>query len=193
MRRRSKAIAASATVTIAILIAAIVLLTALQTTLTNESAHRGQDPAYAEVRPNVHARLNESATSGNLTFRVRNVMDGNDPDARRVWALCKTDEYAPLNPIQGSKYVIINVTVANAINGTSSFKYSDVVLVGSDGRSYYANYAVGNASCSALIAAEQLKHGGVCALYIAFSIPDDAAPAKLVYEASRPPIIVDLV
>ena len=191
MRRRSKAIAASAT--IAILIAAIVLLAALQTTLTNESARRGQDPAYTEVRPNVHARLNESATSGNLTFHVRNVVDGNDPEARRVWALYETDEYAPLNPTQGSKYAIINVTVANAKNGTMPFRYSDVVLVGSDEKAYYANYAASNASCKVSIHDEQLKTGGVCDLYIAFSIPDNVAPAKLVYEASRPPIIVDLV
>ena len=192
MRRRWKAIAASATITIAVIIAAIVLLAALQTALTSESARRGQDPAYVEVKPNVHARLNESATAGNLTFHVRNVMDGNDPEARLVWATHATDHYAPLNPISGSKYVIMNVTVANAKNGTMPFRYSDVVLVGSDGKAYYANYAASNASCKVSIHDEQLKTGGVCDLYIAFSIPDDAAPAKLVYEASRPPIIVDL-
>jgi hypothetical protein len=61
--------------------------------------------------------------------------------------------YAPLNHVEGSRYVIINVTVANAMNGTSPFGYAAVILVGNDGRSHYANYAVGNASCSALFAA----------------------------------------
>jgi Domain of unknown function (DUF4352) len=193
VKRRSKAVAASATVLIAAIIAAMILLATLQTALTSESTRREQNPAYVEVKPNVHARLNETKTAGNLTFRVTSVMNSNEPEARHVWTIYETDRYAPLNPIQGSKYAIVNVTVANAKNGTSPFRYSDVVLVGSDGKAYYANYAASNANCSASIHDEQLKTGGVCAVYIAFSIPDDAAPAKLVYKASRPPIIVDLV
>jgi len=192
VRRRSKAVAASATVLIAAIIVAIILLTTLQTAVTSESTRREQNPAYVEVKPNVHARLNETITAGNLTLLVTRVMNSNEPEARHVWTIYETDRYAPLNPIQGSKYVIINVTVANAKNGTTPFRYSDVVLVGSDGKAYYANYAASNASCKVSIHDEQLKTGGVCDLYIAFSIPDNVAPAKLVYEASRPPIIVDL-
>ena len=89
----------------------------------------------------MQVRLGESATAGNLTFRVQNVMNGTDPEARQVWATYDDQPLAPLNPIPGSTYVIINATVANAMNGTSPFRYSDVVLVGNDGRSYYANYA----------------------------------------------------
>lgn len=70
--------------------------------------------------------------------------------------------YALFNPIQGSKYVVINATVANAMNDTSPFSCSAVVLVGNDGSPHYANYAVGNASCSVLIIAGQLKPGGAC-------------------------------
>ena len=193
VRRRSKAVAASAIVLIAAIVVAIILLATLQAALTSESTRREQNPAYVGGQPMVQVGLNKSATANNLTFRVTNVMDSNEREARHVWTIYETDRYAPLNPIQGSKYVIVNVTVANAINGTTPFRYSDVVLVGSDGKAYYANYEASNASCNASIHDGQLKTGGVCDLYIAFSIPDNVAPARLVYEASRPVIIVDLV
>ncbi|MGA3198644.1 MAG: DUF4352 domain-containing protein [Halobacteriota archaeon] len=193
MKRRSKAIGASAIILIAVLLTAVVLFATLQTALTNESARNEQNPLYVQAQSIVQARLRQNATTNNLTFRVQNVMNGTDPNARQVWATHATDHYAPLNPIQGSTYAIINVTVASAMNGTSPFRYSDVVLVGNDGRSYYANYAEGNASCSASLAAEQLTPGGRCSVYIAFSIPDGVAPAKVVYTASNPTINVDLV
>jgi hypothetical protein len=157
-----------------------------------ESARTVQDPLHVQSQSIVQVRLGESATAGNLTFRVQNVMNSTDPEARQVGP-CDTDHCAPLNRVSGSSYVIINVTVANAMNSTSPFRYSDVVLVGNDGRSYYANYAVANANCSASLAAEQLKPGGACDVYIAFSIPDDIAVARVVYAASNPPIVVDLV
>ena len=65
--------------------------------------------------------------------------------------------------------------------------------MGSDARSYDANYAAGNKSCIAAIRAEQLKSGDVCSVYIAFSLPDNVAPAKIVYTASNPAIVVNLV
>ena len=190
MKRRSKAIGASAIILIA---AALVLFATLQTALTTESAHNEQNPLWVQAQPTVQARLQQNATAGNLMFRVQNVMNGTDSEARHVWATYDTDHYAPLNPVSGSSYVIINVTVANAMNSTSPFRYSDVVLVGNDGRSYYANYAVADANCSASLAAEQVRPGGACDIYIAFSIPNDVAPAKIVYTASNPAISVDLV
>jgi hypothetical protein len=193
VKRRSKAIGASAIILIAVLLTAVVLFATLQTDLTTESARNEQNPLYVQSQSIVQVRLDKSATAGNLTFRVQNVMNGTDPEARQVWTTYDTDHYAPLNPIQGSTYVIINATVASAINGTSPFRYSDVVCVGNDGRSYYANYAVGNASCSASLAAERLKPGGACSVYVAFSIPDGVAPAKIVYTASNPAISVNLV
>ena len=177
---------------LAAILAAVVLFATLQTALTTESAHNEQNPPWVQAQPTVQVRLQQNATEGNLTFRVQNVMYGTDSEARHVWATYDTDDYAPLNPVSGSRYVIINVTVANAMNGTSPFRYSDVVLVGNDGRSYYTNYAVGNASCTASIRAEQLKPSA-CDVYIAFSIPNDVAPAKIVYVASNPRIVVDLV
>jgi hypothetical protein len=57
---------------------------------------------------------------------------------------------------------------------------------------YYANYAGGVANCSALIANEQLKAGDACAVYIAYSVPHDVAPAKIVYTASKSAIVVNL-
>jgi len=191
MRRRTKAIAASAAVAIAVILAAIVLLATLQTALTTESARNEQNPLYVQPQPNVQARVGESATAGNLTFRVQDVMNGTDPEARQVWATNAADQYAPLNPIQGSTYAIVNVTVANAMNRTTPFSYSHVVLVGNDGRAYYANYVEGTTSCRASLAAEQLKPG-TCNVYIAFSIPDDVAPIKIVYTASNPAIVVNL-
>lgn len=193
MKRRSKAIGASAIILIAAILAAVVLFATLQTALTTESAHNGQNPLWVQAQPTVQVRLQQNATAGNLTFRVQNVMNGTDSKARHVWATYDTDDYAPLNPVSGSSYVIINVTVANAMNGTSPFRYSDIVLVGNDGRSYYANYAVADANCSASLAAEQVRPGGACDIYIAFSIPDDIAVARVVYAASNPAIVVDLV
>jgi hypothetical protein len=193
VKRRSKAIGALAIILIAVMLTAVVLFATLQTALTTESAHNEQNPLYVQSQSIVQARLGESATAGNLTLRVQNVMNGTDPEARQVWATYDTDHYAPLNPIQGSTYVIINASVASAINSTSPFRYSGVVYVGNDARSYYANYAVANTNCSASLAAEQLKPGGACSIYIAFSIPDDVAPAKIVYTASNPAISVDLV
>jgi hypothetical protein len=191
VRQHSKAVAASVTVLIAAIIAAIVLLAAVQTSLTSESTRRAQNPVYVGGQPTVQTGLNKSATANNLTFRITNVTDSNEPEARHVWTTY-TDKNAPLNPIAGSKYVVINATVANVMNGTSLFRYSDIVLVGNDGRSYFANYALGNASCTASIRAEQLKSGGACDVYIAFSIPNDVVPAKIVDSAANPPLVVNL-
>ena len=191
MRRRSKAVAASATF-IAATIAVILLLATLQTALTSESTRREQNPAYIGGQPMVQAGLNKSVTANNLTFRVTRVMNSNEPEARHVWDTYRTNNYIPLNPISGSKYVIINATVANALNRNVTFSYSDVVLVGNDGRSYYANYAEGTANCSATIKSGELKAGDSCVVYIAFSVPNDVAPAKIVYAASKPAIMVNL-
>jgi hypothetical protein len=192
MRRRTKAIDASAAVAIAVILAAIVLLATLQTALTNESARNALDPVYVQPQPNVQVRLGESATASNLTFSVQDVMNGTN--ALQVWASVNaSNHYAPLNPIPGSTYAVINVSVASAIKGATPFGYSNIVLVGNDGRSYYANYAEGNASCSASLAAAQSKPGGACDVYVAFSIPDDVAPAKIVYTASNPAVVVNLV
>jgi hypothetical protein len=194
VKRRWKAIGASAIILLAAVLAGVVLFATLQPALTTESAQNEQNPLYVQPQPNVQVRLGESATAGNLTFRVQNVMNGTDPEALEVWASVNaTNHYAPLNPIPGSTYAIINATVTNALNGTSPFSYSHVILVGNDGRSYYANYAEGNASCSASLAAAQFKPGGACSVYIAFSIPDDVAPAKIVYTASNPAVVVNLV
>ncbi len=189
MRRSSKAIAASAAIVIAIL-AAIVVLATLQTALTTESTSNALNPPYVQPQPNAQVRLRETATAGNLTFGVQNVINGSDPAAQHVWDTYGTSEYAPLYPISGSKYVIVNATVTTAINGTP-FSYSDVILVGNDGRSYYANFPAGVASCNASIKAEQLKPGA-CGVYIAFSIPNDVTPVKVVYTASKPAIVVNL-
>ena len=187
MRRRWKAIAASAAIAI---VAAIVLLATLQTALTTKSTHNEQDPLYAQIQQNVQVQLGESVTANNLTFRVTSAMNSTDPEARYVWTTY-TDRNAPLNPVSGSAYAIVNVTVANAMNRTTPFSYSHVVLVGNDGRAYYANYVEGTTSCRASLAAEQLKPG-TCNVYIAFSIPDDVAPIKIVYTASNPAIVVNL-
>lgn len=173
------------------IIAAIVVLATLQTALTTESARNELNPPYVQPSPSVQVRLGESATAGNLTFSVQNVMNSTDPQAQLIWSTYGTNGTAPLPPISGSTYVIINATVTSAINGSPPFKYEDVVLVGNDGRSYYANYPVANASCSASIKSEQLKSGSACDVYIAFSIPDSVAPAKIVYTASNPAIVVN--
>jgi hypothetical protein len=191
MRRRSKAVAASATL-IAATIAVILLLATLQTALTSESTRREQNPAYIGGQPMVQAGLNKSVTANNLTFRVTRVMNSNEPEARHVWDTYRTNTYIPLNPISGSTYVIINASVANALNRNVTFSYSDIVLVGNDGRSYYANYAEGTANCSATIKSGELKAGDSCVVYIAFSVPDGVAPAKIVYTASKPEIVVNL-
>ena len=191
MRRRSKAVAASATL-IAATIAVILLLATLQTALTSESTRREQNPAYIGGQPMVQAGLNKSVTANNLTFRVTLVMNSNEPEARHVWDTYRINNYTPLNPISGSKYVIINASVANTLNRTLPFSYSDVVLVGNDGRSYYANYAEGTANCNATINSGELKAGDSCVVYIAFSVPNDVAPAKIVYTASKPAIVVNL-
>ena len=192
MRQRSKTVAASATILIAAIIAAILLLATLQTALTSESTRREQNPLYVAGQPAVQAALNKSATANNLTFRVTQVIYSNESEARHVWDTYNIDNYTPLNPISGSKYVIINASVANTLNRTLPFSYSDVVLVGNDGRSYYANYAEGTANCNATINSGELKAGDSCAVYISFSVPNDVAPAKIVYTASTPAIVVNL-
>ncbi len=95
--------------------------------------------------------------------------------------------------MSGSKYVILNVSVADANGSSVPSRYTDSILVGNDGGSYYRNYAVGNTSCTASIAADQLKADSTCDVYIAFSLPDNIAPAKIVYTASTPAIVVNLV
>jgi hypothetical protein len=94
--------------------------------------------------------------------------------------------------VPGSKYVILNVSVADANGSSVPFRYADSILVGNDGGSYYPNYAVGNTSCTASIAADQLKADSTCDVYIAFSLPDNVVPAQFVYESTNPAIIVTL-
>ena len=147
---------------------------------------------YVAPQHSEQVNLNESATTNGLTLRVASVMNGADTDARRVWETYDTDTYAPLNPMTGSKYVILNVSVADANGSSVPFRYADSILVGNDGRSYYPNYAVGNASCTASIAADQLKADSTCDVYIAFSLPDNVVPAQFVYESTNPAIIVTL-
>lgn len=190
MKRRWKAITAIVTIAV-VLVAAVVLFATFQAGLS-ESARNEQNPVYEEAQGSVQVGLGESTTASNLTLRVTSVMNGTDPQARRVWATYETDEYAPLNPIQDSKYIIVNASVENAVNGPVPFRYADVILVGNDGRTYYANYAVVNASCTASLRAERLNPGGVCDIYVAFSIPNDVTPAKIVYATSNPAIVVNL-
>jgi len=191
MKRRIQALVV---VTIAVILAAIVLLATLQTALTTESTRNTLDPVYVQPQPNVQVRLGQSATAGSLAFSVQNVTNSTDPAALQLWtSINASNHYAPLNPMQGSTYAIINVTVQSAAKNATPFSYANIVLVGSDGRTYYANYAEANANCSASLAAAQFKPGSPCNIYVAFSIPDDVMPAKIVYTASEPAIVVNLV
>jgi hypothetical protein len=148
---------------------------------------------YVAPHHSEQVNLNERATANDLTLRVTSATNGTDTDARREWETYDTDTYAPLNPVPGSKYVILNVSAADANGSSAPFRYADSILVGNDERSYYPNYAVGNASCTASITADQLKADSTCDVYIAFSIPDNVAPVKIVYTASNPAIVVNLV
>ncbi len=79
------------------------------------------------------------------------------------------------------------------MEGASPFSYSDLVLIGNDDRAYYADYAVGNASSTTSVAANQLRPGGACDVHVAFSVPNGVAPVKVVYGATNPAIVVNLI
>jgi len=83
VKRRWKAIGAAAIILLAAVLAGVVLFATLQPALTAESAQNEQNPLYVQPQPNVQARVGESATAGNLTFRVQDVMNGTDPEARQ--------------------------------------------------------------------------------------------------------------
>lgn len=191
MRSRSTSIAAAVTIVIIVIAAALILSITLQAAVTTDSTHNEQNPMYVAPLHSLSVRLNESATENSLTLSVTSAMNSTDPQARSAWETY-SDTYAPLNPTEGNKYVIVNVSVASARNDSAPFRYTDSVLVGNDGRSYFANYAVGNASCTASIAADQLKADSTCDVYIAFSLPNSVMPEQFVYESTNPAVIVTL-
>ena len=65
-------------------------------------------------------------------------------------------------------------------------------MVGRDGSTYYANYAVCDSSCSAAALKNRtLTTPFASDLYVLFSVPVAAEAAELVY-ASSPPIVLAL-
>lgn len=187
---RKRTIAAVVIVAIALILAGIAAFVV--------TVHPSVDDTYAEAASSVHAPPYTNVTNGQLALRVNNVSSASDPAMAEVWislsqqisgsVYCRT-----LTPSPGEKNLIVNVTVTNTQRAPVSFSYTDFFIVSRDGRVYYANYAVCDRSCSAAALKNRtLNASFVSDLYVLFSVPTTAEPAKLVY-ASSPPIVVDLV
>jgi hypothetical protein len=151
----------------------------------------------------VHASLGQTTSDGTIALRLNEVTDGSNPATSNTWiALSREAHDAPnmpvllyccsLNPSLGESNLVANVTVMNVHNATAPFSFGDFVLVSQDGAAYYPNYVVCGSSCTAQVAAKALNATFASNLYVLFSVPEAMHPAKLVWTASEPDIVISL-
>lgn len=82
--------------------------------------------------------------------------------------------------------------MTNAQGARVPFTYTNFFLVGRNGNTYYANYAVCDSSCSAAALKNRtLTDNFTSNLYVLFSVPATAEATQLVY-ASSPPVVLAL-
>jgi len=156
----------------------------------------GDHNTYTEQPSTIHAPAYANATNGHVALKVNAISDSSDPATANQWikANGQAGVYAfALAPPPGYKYLIANITVSNVQQTSSPFKYTSLLVVAQDGRTYYANYAV----CTGICAGDVLKNRTLSAnftgdLYVLFSVPATAEVVKLVY-ASSPPIEMALL
>ncbi len=161
-----------------------------------DGVHSAPDGTYVEAPASIHASLRATATSGHVALRVNKVADASTPEMRAAWERFNVEKEAalyghPLVPPAGEKYLVANITVTNTAQRAVPFMYTDLYLVGSNGSTYYANYAAAPPSAEQLIENQTLSSGASNTLYVLFAVPSQAHPTKLVY-AAHPPIVVSL-
>jgi hypothetical protein len=162
------------------------------------TVHPNEDATYTEAASSVRGGPHTNVTNGQVALRVNNVSNASDPATAEVWVSLSPQAYnegvwyRALTPSPGEKNLVANITVTNARSAAVPFTYTDFLIVGRDGSSYYANYAICNGSCSAAALRNRtLPESFASDLYVLFSMPATADAAKLVY-ASNPPIVIDL-
>jgi hypothetical protein len=184
------------------MVAFIVVLVALAALVSMEAlfanVRTAPDGTYSEIAGSIQGPAHANVTNGAITLRVNNLTDASNPAARDLWAKLNNDFNEShmynhtLVPPAGEKYLIANVTVTNVAHRQQPFSIVDFFLVAKDGRTYYANYAVCSAYCSANVLQNRtLSDNYTSDLYLLFSMPATSEATKLVY-ASNPPIVMTL-
>ncbi len=180
-----------------VILVVIVALAAIVATFVSTSP--ASEVRYQEPTSATHATLGQSATDGTIALRLNGISDAASPATRSAWITFNREarDYGvyrlSLTPPPGNSYLVANVSVTNVHQGTVPFTYGAFVLLSHDGTAYYSNYAVCNGGCSAqALAARTLNENFTSDVYVLFSVPAATQPAKLVYTASSPPIVMSI-
>jgi hypothetical protein len=185
------------------MVAFIVVLVALAAMVSIEAlfadVHTAPDGTYSEIAGSIQGPAYTNVTNGKIALTTNNLTDASSPAARDTWIRASNESREAsdiynhsLVPPAGEKYLIANVTVTNVAHRQESFSYADFFIVAKDGRTYYANYAVCSAYCTAnVLKSRTLSDNYTSDLYLLFSMPATSEATKLVY-ASNPPIVMTL-
>jgi hypothetical protein len=185
------------------MVAFIVVLVALAALVSIEAlfagVHTAPDAIYSEIAGSIQGPEHANVTNGQVALTANSLADASTPAARDTWIRLNLESRKEsqmynhsLVPPAGERYLIANVTVTNVAHRQESFSYADFFIVAKDGRTYYANYAVCSAYCSANVLENRtLSDNYTSDLYLLFSMPATSEAMKLVY-ASNPPIVVTL-
>lgn len=167
--------------------------------MTAGTTHTSADGSYEVIGPSVYAAPHQNATNGQITLKVNSFNDASDPSIQDRWANLSEPArdagvyFHALAPPSGAHYAIADISVTNVQQRSIGFTYEDLFIVSRDNHTYYANYAVCDAGCSAsALKNRTLSAGFASDLYVLFSLPTTADPVKLVY-ASDPPLVMALV
>ncbi len=195
---------AKRTIVILSIIAAVALIVLASVGVPVPDVHETPEGVYVEAGSSIRASPHTSVSNGHVTLRVNGVEDASSRAMSDAWVklgLTVDETYKnqsgrfynhTLVPPDGDRYLIANVTVANAKQQATPFTYTDFYLVGSDGRTYYANYAMCGAECTTSVLRNHAASAKSASdLYVLFSMPATVNAVKLVY-SSRPPIVVTL-
>ena len=171
--------------------------------VTFVSTSPASDIIYREPASAVHASLGQTTSDGKIALRLNEVSDGSNPTTNSTWISLNREAHdAPnmpvvlyccsLNPSPREANLVANITVTNVHNATAPFSFGDFVLVSNDGKAYYPNYVVCGSACTAQVGTKALNATFASNLYVLFSVPESMQPAKLVWTASDPNIVISL-
>ena len=179
------------------IVALLVVIGLVASTQVLFSPASDNNVVYTVPASAVRAPLHESASDGRIALRLNGISDASNPTTQRVWVTYSRQSYAynfSLTPAPGDRYLVANVTVANARQTDVPFSYTHFVLLSPDNTAYYANYGVCGYRCSDNVLLNRtLSVGETDNMYVLFSVPAGTQAAQLVYTASTPPIMLPSV
>jgi hypothetical protein len=155
------------------------------------------DGSYTQVASSIRAPPFANASNGQITLKVNSVNDASNATTSDAWIRATNEDGAQqlmsLAPPQGEKYLVVNITVANAQRTPVPFSDTRFFLVDTRGTTYYSNFAVCDRGCSAEVLHNRtLSDSYTTGIYVLFAVPTTAVASKLVY-ASDPQIVLALI